>query len=231
MNSESEEQAAPPAPDVILRPYRPEDEERIRDICLSTALYGQSIGPLVHNTRLVTDAFVLYHMRDEPEALYVAVANNAVVGYLAGAVSRRRLVRGYWLHILPHMAWQFFIRRHWLRRRAWRLLATGSKHAGVWRDYRDVLDRDYPALLHINLAEGYRGFGIGARLLRRFLVHLQSRGVRGVHISTATSRGMAFFSRGGFTVLATGTDSSAADGSPVKMWLMVRPVAAKPAEP
>jgi ribosomal protein S18 acetylase RimI-like enzyme len=230
MNSEFPEPPSRSVPDIILRLYRPEDEGRVRHICLSTALYGRSIEPLVHDPYLVANALLLYHIRYEPEALYVATANGTVIGYLAGCIDRRRLMRVYLRRILPAVALRFMVRGHFLRPAAWRLLFSGARHGRIWRRYEALLDREYPALLHINLAEGFRGVKVGSQLLARFMDHLRSRDIRGVHISTASQGGMTFFSRSGFEVLATGADVSVDDGSPVKMWLMGRKVAAAPEE-
>lgn len=62
----------------------------------------------------------------------------------------------------------------------------------------------HPAHLHINLAEGARGRGIGGRLIEAFCAVLAADGIAGVHVVTgAATRNRAFYARLGFATLRT----------------------------
>lgn len=72
----------------------------------------------------------------------------------------------------------------------------------------------YPAHLHINLDEGWRGGGIGRALIEALVVELARRGVPGVHVVTGQqSRNVSFYRRAGFTQVA----APMWDGKPLVM--------------
>jgi GNAT superfamily N-acetyltransferase len=57
----------------------------------------------------------------------------------------------------------------------------------------------YPAQLHVNLGEGWRGHGIGARLVAAFAGLARQAGAPGVHVVTARSmRNVGFYLANGF---------------------------------
>jgi GNAT superfamily N-acetyltransferase len=57
----------------------------------------------------------------------------------------------------------------------------------------------YPAQLHVNVDEDWRGHGIGAALVAAFVAHARSSAVPGVHIVTSRgARNVRFYERNGF---------------------------------
>ena len=57
----------------------------------------------------------------------------------------------------------------------------------------------FPAHLHINLAEDWRGHGLGARLIATFADHVRAEGAPGVHIVTQRGmRNIGFYNANGF---------------------------------
>jgi GNAT superfamily N-acetyltransferase len=61
----------------------------------------------------------------------------------------------------------------------------------------------YPAHLHINVDEGARSLGIGARLIEAFAAHCVAHGAPGMHVVTgASSRNVRFYARCGFAEVA-----------------------------
>lgn len=60
----------------------------------------------------------------------------------------------------------------------------------------------YPAHLHVNVAEGVRSGGIGSRLIASFVADLRRAGIVGVHLVTGrNSRNIPFYQRNGFSLL------------------------------
>lgn len=58
---------------------------------------------------------------------------------------------------------------------------------------------NYPAHLHINCHRDARGQGIGGKLLSAFESHCLSKGVKGVHLITASSaRNVGFYQKNGY---------------------------------
>jgi GNAT superfamily N-acetyltransferase len=106
-------------------------------------------------------------------------------------------------------------RERWLRRYlksepqfAYLALAPSAEVAGYlvgsiddWRSderFRDLTKR-FPAHLHVNLAPGFRGLGLGARLIDAFVADLKRASAPGVHVVTnAASANVRFYNRNGF---------------------------------
>lgn len=64
------------------------------------------------------------------------------------------------------------------------------------------LSRDYPAHLHVNIAERHRNRGLGARLIDAFAAAAKDAGARGVHVVTSLgARNVRFYERNGFMSL------------------------------
>jgi GNAT superfamily N-acetyltransferase len=62
-----------------------------------------------------------------------------------------------------------------------------------------ALTAEYPAQLHVNLAPGWRGQGIGSRLVEAFAHDARRAGARGVHVVTARGmRNVGFYMANGF---------------------------------
>lgn len=62
-----------------------------------------------------------------------------------------------------------------------------------------TLTTRYPAHLHINLADRYRGSGIGSALVARFCSDAAEAGAPGVHVVTSRgARNVRFYERNGF---------------------------------
>jgi GNAT superfamily N-acetyltransferase len=72
--------------------------------------------------------------------------------------------------------------------------------------FRDIDDlcRDYPAHLHVNVAERYRNRGFGTALVGRFVEWAKLHSINGVHLVTSsTARSIPFYRRSGFIQLRT----------------------------
>jgi GNAT superfamily N-acetyltransferase len=61
------------------------------------------------------------------------------------------------------------------------------------------LTAQYPAQLHVNLAEAWRGQGVGRALVDAFCGHAQAAGLPGVHVFTGRGmRNVRFYESAGF---------------------------------
>jgi len=72
------------------------------------------------------------------------------------------------------------------------------------KSQRQQLSENFPAHLHLNLAAGYRGHGIGRQLLEKFLEQARHAGVTGIYagVSDTNLAGQKFFERAGFSKVA-----------------------------
>jgi len=72
--------------------------------------------------------------------------------------------------------------------------------------FRDIDDlcQDYPAHLHVNVAEWYRNRGLGTALVGRFVEWAKLHSIRGIHLVTSSAaRSIPFYQRSGFIQLRT----------------------------
>jgi GNAT superfamily N-acetyltransferase len=72
-----------------------------------------------------------------------------------------------------------------------------------FRSIEDIC-RDYPAHLHVNVAERYRKRRLGTALVGRFVEWAKVHSVKGIHLVTSsTARSIPFYRRSGFIQLRT----------------------------
>jgi GNAT superfamily N-acetyltransferase len=146
-------------------------------------------------------AVYLYPYMDlQPDSLFVAVVDGALVGYLAGCLDSstfpteseriERAIRKYRLFFRPKAA-AFFARG--MVDVAWAALRR-EPTAGDFDDAR------WPAHLHINVAPLARGTGVADRLMNRWFDRLRETGSPGCHLQTLreNARAVRFFERMGF---------------------------------
>ena len=55
--------------------------------------------------------------------------------------------------------------------------------------------------MHINIREGFRGAGVGSRLMAAYLAYLKEHRVPGVRLATYSPAAGEFFKKSGFTLL------------------------------
>ena len=158
----------------IDRPSTPQDWAAIREICVET-----SPRPVPPDEReAFGERWIGPYERWEKDWAYAARADGKVVGYLTGCASSLR----------------FSARLLW----APRPLVGPNKLFPLSLTPR--LWREYPAHLHVNVREGYRG-GLGRALVSAFERDLAAAGVPGVHVFCgAVPEG--FYRKLGFTPLA-----------------------------
>ena len=70
-------------------------------------------------------------------------------------------------------------------------------------EYPQVDLHEYPAELHINLAEAARGLGLGRKLLQACLDQMTEHGIPGIHLKTTTMNAAAIklYEKLGFELL------------------------------
>ncbi|TCP43399.1 acetyltransferase (GNAT) family protein [Tamaricihabitans halophyticus] len=136
----------------------------------------------------------------EPESLFVAVRDGALVGYLTGCVDGAKFPGEDKL-----MAQAIKDHRLILRRGPVRFFARAmadSLSAAIRRQPKsgELNDRRWPAHLHINVAPAARGTGAAEGLLAHWQRRLRELDSPGCYLQTLTEnvRAVRFFSRMGF---------------------------------
>jgi GNAT superfamily N-acetyltransferase len=188
--------------EVSIRPYRPEDRARVRQVCYLTGYMGDRVDWLWSDAESFADVYSGYYTDAEPESAFVVEVAGTVEGYLLGCVDSSRTWR------FEAVAGRHVVRRGLAFRRGtaamvWRSAADAVLDLGLRRVRRDdfeVTDPRYPAHLHVDLMPVARGRGLGRRLVDAWFDRLRSLGVSGCHLQTfaENSGGIAFFESVGF---------------------------------
>jgi GNAT superfamily N-acetyltransferase len=187
-----------------IRRYRPEDRAAVRQICCDTGLMGDTIDPHFGSPELFADYWMNYYTDFEPESAFVAELDGKVIGYLVGCVDTSIQQETQSDIIVPKIRRRLLMFGYKIDRRffsfVWRYLRS------MWRgEFVEESITDYPAHLHMNIAEGYRSQGLGSRLLSEYFEYLRQNKVRGVHLGTTTGNKLAvpFYKKWGFRLVSS----------------------------
>lgn len=184
-----------------VRPFHRDDEGDVRRICLANGRLPERIRP---EDWLFADYWTRYYTRFEPEHAWVAEAGGGVSGYLTAAFDTARYRRAVKRRILPRLLLKSALTGALAEARSRDFLL---KRIALWNnpepDPAGLLET-YPGHLHVNLEEGARRNGAGARLMEACLDGARRAGVGGLHLETLAGNegGLRFFGRMGFTEIA-----------------------------
>jgi hypothetical protein len=166
---------------LIIRPFRPADEPRLRELCYATGFFGKPATLWIDtNMALFTDIWMAYYFQCEPDGIVVAEHEGQAIGYLLGCHDARHKQR-FMLTRFPF----YFLKR----------FITGKYRFGhktmalLFRLLRDrfrygfprIPWREYPANCHYNIAEEFRGAGLLFALLRPFAQRIYGLGMPRCH--------------------------------------------------
>lgn len=187
---------------MTIRGYRlaPSDRGAVRDISYTTSLEGR-VQDFLDAREAVEDALTLYFTDHVPGSCFVAEENGKVIGYLLGTDDVRAMEKVMAWKILPRIFRQVVVQGVIFRRK--NLLFLWNYCLGFCRGEftRVRFDRQFPAVFHLNVLDGFRGKGIGTALVERNLAFLRGKGARGVHISVMSEQAKGLFIKLGFEVL------------------------------
>jgi GNAT superfamily N-acetyltransferase len=191
-------------PEFSVRPYRLPDREAVMRIEADSAFFGAPVEAYLEDRRLFCDVFYAYYTDLEPEHAWVATADAAVVGFLAGSRDTRMRPRRWLKGILPGVAGRLVRGGYRLGWRTFRYVGRLAVESFKRHPVPDL--QAYPAHLHVNLADGWRSFGLGRRLMAACLDQLRALGIPGVHLSTTSLNPAAchLYETMGFRLLAAG---------------------------
>lgn len=187
----------------IVRPYEARDRDAIRFICCETGFMGEPMERYMDGREVFADLWSAYWTDYENEHIWVSEADGKVVGYIFGGLDTKRQERIWVRKLFPKIIYKAFTTDCLRSRKTRRYL----KHA--FRSYRrgeiemPHLGNEYPAHLHTNILDGYRGIGLGKKMLLVWLDHLRNHKATAIHLVTTTRNKLAvpFYKHMGFKVL------------------------------
>src|SRR5262245_28851887 len=71
---------------LIIRPYRPSDRERVREIAFATGYMGEPPDFYWRDAESFAEVWTAWYTDHEPESSFVAEQDHEVVGYLVGCL-------------------------------------------------------------------------------------------------------------------------------------------------
>jgi ribosomal protein S18 acetylase RimI-like enzyme len=168
-----------------VRRYERGDRDAVQRIAGDTAFFGQPIEAHMEDRRPFLDVFVAYYTDHEADYCWVAEAHGQVVGYLTGCPDSARQARVVRKQMLPAVLRRLLCGRYRIGRKTYRYILRLA--LGLLRgEFPQPDHKVYPAHLHVNVAEGWRGRGLGRELLNGYLAQLRAAGVVGVHLGTTS---------------------------------------------
>lgn len=193
-----------------VRPYQAGDREALFKIGAETAFFGAPIEAYMEDRRPFLDAFYAYYTDYEPEHAWVACVDHQVVGFLTGCTDTKRSEKIMRQKLVPGVVWNVLRWRYKLGPKVWRYTRE-IVGAGLRGEFPPADVGRFPAHLHINLADGFRGLGLGRRLMEAYLAQLKKLGIAGVHLHTTSLNEAAcrLYEASGFRIWAA---------RPTRMW-------------
>ncbi len=172
---------------VTVKNYEPKYFEDVRQVCINTGPKSAATDPNMRDFILFT--FCDYYCEQEPENAFVLVDENDVAqGYVFGA----RDFKTYIKNMKPYLA--------------------KVKKTGI-RNYMDaiaeilghaVYSLKYPAHLHIDINEPFRGNGNGTKMITTLTEHMKNdMGVKSIMliVGSGNTKGINFYKKNGFKII------------------------------
>jgi ribosomal protein S18 acetylase RimI-like enzyme len=187
---------------MTVRLYQQADREAVHRLAADTAFFGAPVETFLADRQFFNDYFTAYYTDEEPEHLWVADVDGNVAGYFAGSLAGSRLDAG---RSAARRVIGGLISRHYRDVRG--IIRFGQRMAAATLrgEYPSPPLDKYPAHLHINVDESYRGQGLGRQLMEAGLAGMAAAGAPGIHLSTTSYNraAVAMYEKMGFTLLAS----------------------------
>lgn len=163
---------------INIRPYESKDREFVENICAGHA------GPM---RKTLLTCFCNYYIEKEPQNCFVAADEaDKCIGYVLCAAD--------------FYTWESVFKDEYYGKSINPI--TKGMGIGTVEGLRTFAE-EYPAHLHIDIAEDYQRQGIGTKLIDTLIEHLRKNSVRGLMFSVAidNEKGLGFYRKYGFKEL------------------------------
>jgi ribosomal protein S18 acetylase RimI-like enzyme len=188
--------------DVTIRHYQPSDQQPVLKISADTAFFGDPVEAFLEDRQLYMDAFARYYIENDVQYAWIAENPDGVIGFLLGCVDTAVQVKKWRAYIIRIVLLRAIAGKYKLGKKTVRfsfaMLVGSLKGEGVRVDFTK-----YPAHLQIDIKQGFRGAGVGNRLIQAYLEQLRNLDVGGVHLETTSHNEIAWhlYEKVGFEIL------------------------------
>lgn len=168
-----------------IRPYRPEDRDRIRHICLVNAGNPRT----KKQQRFILATYCDYYLEYEPDNCFVAADDaDEAIGYIYCAENHVLFAKRFEEVFLPRAA------------------DLGEAKQKAARDSYAAHRRfaaEFPAHMHIDILADYQRKGLGSRLVDTLAENLRAKGIPGLMLTVGAGniKGINFYKKYGFEEL------------------------------
>jgi ribosomal protein S18 acetylase RimI-like enzyme len=183
------------SPQITIRSLRPEDEDRLLEICYLTGSHTTA------DQYLFGLRWCLYYLWHQPDNSFAAVDGQSglVLGYIFGALDTPSMEQHFRQVMVPK------IKQQWK--------STHPKTIRSWAGYLQLrlteipvfkdLYAEYPAHLHINIHPEHQRQGIGYQLIQAYEANLVKKHIPGCHLLVGADNqaGISFYRKLGLTAL------------------------------
>ena len=184
---------------IKIRLFNKNDEEKVREIAWDTAFLGKPFQ-LLDDKKLITDFLVSYYMKHEKDMLYVAESNDKIVGYLT--VCRKplksKLIKFF--IITPLFITKLICKGHIFNSTIINAIPIALKNFIKGKFSTPEL-KGFCSHLHINIANDFRGKGVGTHLISAMVENLKKNNVKRVFAITISEEAAKFFEKNNFSKL------------------------------
>jgi len=192
---------------LVIRKFESRDRDEVRSISHDTAFMGQSAGLFFEGREVIGDALNLYFTDYEPESCFVAEVNSVIAGYLIGAKNKITAEKVFRDKLIFPLFWKALKNGTFTNKKNIIFIFNCLKALISGGLRTPDFTKEYPATLHINIKEEFRGKHIGKALISAYLDYLKEENVPGVHLATLSRAGADFFSKQSFQLLYEGRRS------------------------
>jgi GNAT superfamily N-acetyltransferase len=194
-------------PEIKIRKFEAKDRGAVRQIAYATALMGESAVVFFQGAEVLSDAFSLYFTDHEPASCFVAEDKGEVVGYLIGAKKKAQAESVFASRLAMPLFLKALKQGIFLKPKNLYFIFSCLKD-WLFNGIRTPdFNREFPATLHLNIKDGFRGQEIGSKLIAVYLDYLKQEKVGGVHFATMSDKAAHFFLSQGFVQLYKGRRS------------------------
>ena len=188
--------------EIIIREYKREDRASLREIACDTAFMGEPAEKFFTGREFIADFLTLYHTDYEPQSVFIAEKEEKVIGYLSGAKNEKTMDLVFIFKVLPAAVFKLIFKGYIFKKNNLLFILFNIYSFFKGEFYEPAFIRkDYPAILHINIDNNYRRYGIGNRLVETYLNYLIKEKISGIHLTTQSEKSFKFFEKAGFKII------------------------------